>query len=92
MVHYVVPEMGCFSNDDGDSRENVSTQTKPTLSTLRRDYFNSRKNVILCRRFFLGLNFWEPHLSLKRERKISPHLLTSSIKRQIRKFHVVVEQ
>ena len=31
-----------------------------------------------------------PHLSLERERKVRPHLLTSSIQNEIRQFHVVV--
>ena len=33
---------------------------------------------------------WRPHLSLERERKGRPYLLTSSIQNEIRQFHVVV--
>ena len=40
----------------------------------------------------VGENFWRPHPSLERERKIRRRVFTSSIKRPIRKFHVLVVQ
>ena len=45
-----------------------------------------------CRRISLKLISWEPHSSLERERKILLRLFTSSIKREIWHFQVVVVQ
>ena len=39
-----------------------------------------------------GLNFWGPHLSSERERKIRRRVPTSSIQRRLRKFDVEVLQ
>ena len=41
---------------------------------------------------FLGVDSWRPHPSLGRARKIRRRVFTSSIKRSIRKFHVLVVQ
>ena len=46
---------------------------------------------VKCRWILLELNSWRPHPSLGRGRIILP-VFTSSIKRLIRKFHVVVVQ
>ena len=47
---------------------------------------------VKCGRFFQELNSKELYPGSKRERKIRRHMFTSSIKRRIRKFDVVVEQ
>ena len=56
---------------------------------LCRRLFQFAENV-KCRRISLELISWRPHLSLERDRKVRPHLLTSSIQNEIRQFHVVV--
>ena len=58
-----------------------------TLSRL----FQSAENV-KCRQISLELISWGPHSSLERERKTRRRLFTSSIKREIRPFHVIVVQ
>ena len=45
-----------------------------------------------CRQISLELISWGPHSSLERERKFRRRLFTSSIKYEIRHFHVVVVQ
>ena len=45
-----------------------------------------------CRWNFLEMNSWRPHPSLERERKILRCVFTSSVKRAIRKFNVLVVQ
>ena len=58
-----------------------------TLSSL----IQSAENIKF-RRISLELVFWRLHSSLEREKKIRRGLFTSSIKREIRHFHVVVVQ
>ena len=58
-----------------------------TLSRL----FQSAENV-KCRQVSLELISCGPQSNLEGERKIRRHLLTSSIKREIRHFHVIVVQ
>ena len=58
-----------------------------TLSRL----FQSAENV-KCRQVSLELISWGPQSNLEGERKILRHLFTSSIKREIRHFHVIVAQ
>ena len=60
------------------------------IQTLFR-LFQSAENV-KCRRISLELISWGPHSSLERERKTHRRLFTSSIKLEIRHFHVVVMQ
>ena len=79
--------IGSFSIDDGYGSENVTFKLSQTLSLL----FQFAENV-KCRQISLDLISWGPHSSLERERKFLRRLFTSSIKREIRHFHVVVVQ
>ena len=47
---------------------------------------------VKCGWNFLEMNSWRPHPSLEREKKILCRVFTSSIKRAIRKFHVLAVQ
>ena len=58
---------------------------------LHRVYSNSRK-MSKVGEFPWSLIFWRPHLSLERERKVRRRLLTSSVKYEVRHFHVVIVQ
>ena len=49
-------------------------------------------NFVRCRRTLLKLNSWEPYPSSETERKFCRLLCTSSVKREIRHFHVEVVQ
>ena len=49
-------------------------------------------NFVRCKRTLLKLNSWEPYPSSETERKFCRLLCTSSVKREIRHFHVVVVQ
>ena len=53
--------------------------------------FQSAENI-KCRRIYLKLISWGPDSRLDRESTIRRRLFTSSIKRKIRHFHVVVAQ
>lgn len=48
--------------------------------------------ILKCRWISLVLNYWRPHLTLEGEREICPSVFASSMKRQLREFHVVVVQ
>ena len=67
--------------------QKITLNVYQTLSRL----FQFAENV-KCRQISLDLISWGPHLSLERERKFLRRLFTSSIKREIRHFHVVVMQ
>ena len=80
-----------LKKDDHDGSENVAKKMnlfpfKPATRLL--------SNLIAskCRRLFLELNSQGFYSSSKRGRKIRRRMSTSSIKRQIRRFHVVVVQ
>ena len=83
---------GSFSNDEGDGSEDV------TFKMNWRFFFNFVASVfqtagnIKYRRISLELISWGPHSSFEIKRKIRCRLFTSSIKREIRDFHVVVVQ
>ena len=47
---------------------------------------------VKCRQTLLGFNPWELHPSLKRAEKFRRALFTSSVKREIRHFHLAVVQ
>ena len=49
-------------------------------------------NFVRCKRTLLKLNSWEPYPSSETERKFCRLLCTSSVKREIRHFHVEVVQ
>ena len=83
--------IGSFSIDDGDGSENVTLKRFSRFFKRCRVYSHSAENV-KCRRSSLQLISWGPHSSLERERKIRCRLFTSSKKREIRHFHVVVVQ
>ena len=78
--------LGNFSINDGDDSENVTFELNSRFFELFRVYSNWGKmsNV--------GEISWGLHSSLERERKIRRRLLTSSIKREVRHFHVEVVQ
>ena len=78
-----------FSNDDGADKEKwirLLFQFCCVYSTLLK------KSNVLFRWIFLELNSREPHPNVQRERNIPLSVLTSSKKRRIRKFHVLVVQ
>ena len=75
----------------------TATEAKPSflkrirfIQTLSR-LFQFAENV-KCRRISLEWISWGRRSSLERERKIHRRLFTSSIKREIRHFHVQVVQ
>ena len=74
-----------FSINDVDSSKIVIFRMNSRFFKLFCVYFK-------CRRISLKLISWEPHSSLERERKILLRLFTSSIKREIWHFQVVVVQ
>ena len=81
----------------GTLRSNDATATRTSLKkvclrsfSLYSDY--SYKNFVKCRRTLLKLNFKGPYPSSEREIKFRRCLFTSSIKHEIRHFHVVVVQ
>ena len=74
-----------FSINDVDGSEIVIFKMNSRFFKLCCVYFK-------CRRISLKLISWEPHSSLERERKILLRLFTSSIKREIWHFQVVVVQ
>ena len=81
---------GSFSIDDGDGSENVTI--KPI-----RVFSNFLAFIPNCWKFQMQANVpelvsWGPYSTLESERKIRIRLFTSSIKREIRHFHVVVVQ
>ena len=79
-----------FSIEEGDGSEDVTEKTFAFFQTLSR-LFQSAENV-KCRRISQALISWQPQSSLERERKIRRRLCKSSIKREIRHFHVVIVQ
>ena len=87
----------CLSSLIGTLRSNNATATRTSLKkvclrsfSLYSDY--SYKNFVKCRRTLLKLNFKGPYPSSEREIKFRRCLFTSSIKHEIRHFHVVVVQ
>ena len=74
-----------FSINDVDGSEIVIFKMNSRFFKLFCVYFK-------CRRISLKLISWEPHSSLERERRILLRLFTSSIKREIWHFQVVVVQ
>ena len=74
--------VGNLSINYGDDSENVTFELNSRFFELSRVYFNSVKmsNV--------GEISWGLHSSLERERKIRRRLFTSSIKHEVRHFHV----
>ena len=87
----------CLSSLIGTLRSNDATATRTSLKkvclrsfSLYSDY--SYKNFVKCRRTLLKLNFKGPYPSSEREIKFRRCLFMSSIKHEIRHFHVVVVQ
>ena len=87
----------CLSSLIGTLRSNNATATRTSLKkvclrsfSLYSDY--SYKNFVKCRRTLLKLNFKGPYPSSEREIKFRRCLFMSSIKHEIRHFHVVVVQ
>ena len=78
--------------DDVDSSENVTfiMNSRFFFNNLSRLYQFAEKDK--RSRGSMELISWGPHSSLERERKSPGCLFTSSIKREIRHFHVVVVQ
>ena len=74
-----------FSINDVDGSQIVIFRKNSRFFKLFCVYFK-------CRQISLKLISWEPHSSLEIERKILRRLFTSSIKREIRHFQVVVVQ
>ena len=80
---------GPLRSEDRDGSKNVAQKLNSRSINLNRDYSNSN-GFVKCRRTFLELNSLEPCPSSERE--FCRPLYTSSIKREIRHFHVVVVQ
>ena len=81
-----------FSVDDGDGSENVTHRTDEfAFSQFLSRLFQLAENV-KWRRISLELISLGTVLKFKKRRKICQRLFTSSIKREIRHFHVVVAQ
>ena len=78
--------IGSFSNKYGDGSKNDIIKMHLLFFKLYRVYFNLLREL---RQNSLVLNSWKPEF---RKRKNSPPCVSSSIKRRIRKFHVVVGQ
>ena len=80
-----------FSIDDGDGGENVAFKMNELFYQTWSSLFEFAENV-QRKQISLELISWGPQSSLERERKFRLRLFTSSIKREIRHFHVVVAQ
>ena len=78
--------IGSFSNKYGDGSKNDIIKMHLLFFKLYRVYFNLLREL---RQNFPGVEFLEPEF---RKRNNSPPCVSSSIKRRIRKFHVVVGQ
>ena len=79
--------LGSSNNDEDESSGNVTKKWICVLSWL-----SGLAQFVKCGRFFQELNSKGLYPGSKRERKIRRHMFTSSIKRRIRRFDVVVEQ
>ena len=80
--------LGSSNNDEDESSENGTKKWICVLSWR----LSGLAQFVKCGRFFQELNSKELYPGSKRERKIRRHMFTSSIKRRIRRFDVVVEQ
>ena len=80
--------LGRSSNDEDERNENLA---KKWICVLSSRLFGPAQ-FVKCGRFFLQLNSNGIYRGSKRERKIRHHMFTSSIKRRIRRFDVVVGQ
>ena len=81
-----------FSIEDGDDSEKVTLKNQFAFFLTLSRLFQCAENV-KCQRISLKLIPWGPPSSLERERKLCRHSFTaSSMKREIRYFHVVVVQ
>lgn len=78
--------IGSFSNKYGDGSKNDIIKMHLLFFKLHRVYSNLLRELP---QNFPGVEFLEPEF---RKRKNSPPCVSSSIKRRIRKFHVVVGQ
>lgn len=75
-----------FSNDDGDDSQNVSIKMNSRFFRI----ILVKKNSQLVK--FPGVDFLETALKLRKRKKNSRCVFTSSMKRVISKFHVLVVQ
>ena len=87
----LLPLLGSFSINDGYGSANVTCKMNLPFFKLCRVSSNSL-TMSNEGEFPLSWFLRGPYSSLKRERKIRHRLFTSSIKREIRHFHVVVVQ
>ena len=88
-----------FSIDDGDGNEKVTFKMNSCFFKLCRVYSNSLKmwNVKFTEMWnvkwnFLGVDFLGTGLKLRKRKENSSSLVTFSINREIRHFHVVAVQ
>ena len=84
------PQNRDFKIQRRDGDKNVAQKVNLSFFSLYSDY--SYPLTVNCRRTLLKLNFKGPYSSSEREIKLRRCLFTSSIKREIRHFHVVVVQ
>ena len=83
--------VGPLSNDGEDGSENDAKKNEfASFQTLSRLFGPTQ--FVKCGQFLLDLNSSGLYATSKRERKIRPRMFTSSIKRRIRRFYVVVVQ
>ena len=76
---------GSLTNDDGDGYENVTKKENSHCFKLYRAYSN-------CWQILSEFNFKGLHQSSGKEKESCCRVFPSSTKREIRHFHVVVEQ
>ena len=89
--HYA-GSLGTLSKDGDDGSENVGKKMKLRSFKVNHVFWPVQYVKKMRATFLLKLNSWGFHSGSKRGRKIRRRMSTSSIKRQIRKFHVVVVQ
>ena len=83
--------VGTLSKDHDDGSENVGKKNEFGFFQTWSRLFGPAQ-YLTGRRLFLALNSYGFYSGSKRWRKIRRRMSTSSIKRQIRRFHVVVVQ
>ena len=85
------PQIGTSSNDDDDDDDgSKNVAKKMNLRSFNLIRLFGPAQYVKCRRLFLQLNSKGFYSGSKRGRKLRRRVSTSSIKRQIRRFHVVV--
>ena len=81
---------GALSNDDDDGSENFAEKRICVLSNLIASVWT--RPICQMQATFPGVEFLRIFFKSKRRRKIRRRMSTSSTKRQIKRFHIVIVQ